>query len=83
MVVFDSVPTVDEKYWQTSYVGTDKPGERFSFETREASAAPGTLEFLVGFNNGAVTVDGKELGLAGSYDRKYQVSGGGQQFASP
>lgn len=83
IVVLDSAPNVHEKYWQKSYVGKVEAGGEFSIEISEPSAAPGTLKFLLCFNNGAVTGDGKILGLGGSFNREYRVNSRGYVLSSP
>ena len=83
VVVLDSVPDVHENYWQKSYVAKIGPEGRFSIEITEPSPAPGTLKFLFCFENGAVTGNGQELGLAGSYDREYRVGRDGYAWKNP
>ena len=82
-MVLDSVPGVHENYWQKSYVGKVDEEGRFTVEITEPSPAPGTLKFLFCFRNGAVTGDGKQLGLSGSLDRSYVVSRDGYQWSKP
>jgi len=83
VVVLDSVPDVHENYWSKSYVGKIGREGGFSLEITEPSPAAGTLKFLFCFENGAVTGDGKELGLGGSYDRNYRVGAGGYELVAP
>ncbi len=75
VVVLDSVETLQETYWQKSYVARIQKDGRFECEISEPTGVDGTFKLLFCFDNGAVTGDGKDYGIQGVLERQYRASG--------
>lgn len=72
IVVADDSTAARSEYWRKAYTGRVAEDGTFQVEINELAPADGVLKIVFSFNNGAITGDGKILGLGGAISRDYR-----------
>jgi hypothetical protein len=73
-------PREQEDAWQKPYVTRLEPGGRFAVQITEPSTEAGTLRLLFCFENGAITGDGKNYGIASALKKSYHAGPDGYHW---
>lgn len=82
VVVFDTVPKIQQTYFQKTYVSRVKQDGSFEVTISEPIGVrtTGTLKLLACCDNGSVTGNSRKRGFSSAYDLKYRTTRGGLQL---